>query len=116
MTLPGTWLVVAPAGSAHEALIADCRRALTGHGARVLLAEIPAGEVDRSALAERIAETLRTATENADDAPAVTGIVSLLALDESPWPNRRSWPPAWPGPWAWSRPSGTPGSVRRCGC
>ncbi|WP_042411513.1 type I polyketide synthase, partial [Streptacidiphilus carbonis] len=77
-TLSGTWLVVASAGSTHEALAADCRQALTDRGAQVLFTEIPTGEVDRSTLADRISETLH------DNGPAVAGILSLLAVDELP--------------------------------
>ncbi|QMU69826.1 type I polyketide synthase [Streptacidiphilus sp. P02-A3a] len=72
--LSGTWLVVAPAGADHESLTAAVSQALTDGGAEVLLAEIPAGEVDRSALAARI---------TAVTVP-VAGVLSLLALDESP--------------------------------
>ncbi|HEV2634959.1 MAG TPA: SDR family NAD(P)-dependent oxidoreductase, partial [Actinocrinis sp.] len=83
-TLTGTWVLIAPADPAREALTADCHQALTERGAQVLLIGVPDGDVDRSALADRILEAFHTATETADTVPVVRGVVSLLALTESP--------------------------------
>ncbi|HEY1967558.1 MAG TPA: type I polyketide synthase, partial [Pseudonocardia sp.] len=79
-TLSGTWLVVTPEGPAHSELANDCRRALTEHGAQVLLTEVPTGDIDRATLADRITQTL---AEHGDGL-AVAGIVSLLATDITP--------------------------------
>jgi acyl transferase domain-containing protein/acyl carrier protein len=78
--LSDTWLLVAPAGSAHGTLTADCRTALADRGAEVVLVEIPAHEVDRESLRVRITQALN----ELDDALPVSGVVSLLALDTSP--------------------------------
>ncbi|HEY7147797.1 MAG TPA: SDR family NAD(P)-dependent oxidoreductase, partial [Streptosporangiaceae bacterium] len=76
--LPGTWLLVTPAGPAS--LARDCERALAARGARVVVTEITTGELDRDILAGRIGQAL------ADDTGvrAVSGVLSLLALDEGP--------------------------------
>nr|WP_062342608.1 type I polyketide synthase [Herbidospora sakaeratensis] len=73
-TLDGTWLIVAPAGTE---LTDRVEHALTGHGAEVLRAEIVPGEPSRDGLAAQVLDTLR-------GGPAPAGIVSLLALDETP--------------------------------
>ena len=87
-TLSGTWLVVVPAGRPGPDRTEECVRALADRGARVVLAEIAEGEVDRQVLAGRVAEALREAAEDcagqAEPAPVVAAVVSLLALDESP--------------------------------
>ncbi len=70
--LAGTWLVVAPAGP--EETTRHCVRALTDRGAETVVVEVGPGELDRSALAARLA---------ADDTE-FAGVLSLLALDESP--------------------------------
>ncbi|RZQ63974.1 type I polyketide synthase [Amycolatopsis suaedae] len=66
VTLTGTWLLVTPEGADG----ADVEAALTGHGAEVRRLEVVAA--DRAALAGQLAGT------------EVTGIVSLLGLDERP--------------------------------
>ncbi|WP_221337786.1 type I polyketide synthase [Thermocatellispora tengchongensis] len=70
--LSGTWLVVT--GSAGAGSARECVQALAGHGADVVLAEVSA--TDREALAARVREAVGT--------QAVSGVVSLLALDEEP--------------------------------
>ncbi|HEV2634961.1 MAG TPA: SDR family NAD(P)-dependent oxidoreductase [Actinocrinis sp.] len=69
--LAGTWLVIA---DTHAAQADEYIRTLTDHGAETLLARIDPDDVDRTAVAARIGQAL-------DGAPAVTGIVSLLALE-----------------------------------
>ncbi|GAB1818700.1 hypothetical protein HerbRD11066_18640 [Herbidospora sp. RD11066] len=71
--LSGTWLIVAPAG---EELTARVEQALADHGADVQVTEIAPGEPDRTSLAAQVGKE-----------PAPAGIVSLLALDESPLPG-----------------------------
>ncbi|WP_344641665.1 acyltransferase domain-containing protein, partial [Kitasatospora cystarginea] len=72
--LSGTWLVVA---SAEDTTVADVVRTLSGRGAGVRLVE-PAG-TDRAS----VAESLRSVP--ADGMP-VSGVLSLLALDETVLP------------------------------
>ncbi|MFF1465844.1 SDR family NAD(P)-dependent oxidoreductase, partial [Streptomyces sp. NPDC058330] len=76
--LSGTWLVVAPAERTATVLTQACVRALTSHGAEVVLLEATA-TVDREGLAERIRAMAPEA--------GVSGVVSLLALDEAPLPD-----------------------------
>ncbi|WP_042397188.1 type I polyketide synthase [Streptacidiphilus carbonis] len=78
--LSGTWLVVTGASDAPRAEAVT--RALTGHGAQVR--EIAADGWERQTLADRI----RSAT---GEVP-VAGVLSLLALDETPLPGRPSVP------------------------
>ena len=83
VALHGTWLVVAPASGAADAhLHAGCVHALTAAGADILLAEVLPGEVDRRALATLIAQST--------DKTTLAGVVSLLALDETPLPDHPS--------------------------
>ncbi|MFF4364461.1 acyltransferase domain-containing protein, partial [Streptomyces sp. NPDC001604] len=73
--LSGTWLVVAPAGPAAVDVRHACVAALEARGAEVVVVE--AGSVERSELAALI---------SAD----VSGVLSLLALDETPLPDHPS--------------------------
>ncbi|MFI6093858.1 type I polyketide synthase, partial [Streptomyces sp. NPDC051218] len=77
--LSGTWLVVAPAGLAEDSLTRGCVEALAARGAEVVVAEVPGGLVDRA----EVAAVLGSALEGTETA-AVTGALSLLALDETP--------------------------------
>ncbi|MBC3839567.1 SDR family NAD(P)-dependent oxidoreductase [Streptacidiphilus sp. 4-A2] len=79
-SLVGPWLLVSPAGADDSGLAARTARALTEGGAQVLPVAIASGELDREALRARITRTL---DEQGDGLPPA-GIVSLLALDESP--------------------------------
>ncbi len=81
--LSGTWLVVAPAGHAEAEPVRETVRALAARGARTALVEAGPAEVDRAALAERITAALADAGDT-----AVAGVVSLLALDETPLAGR----------------------------
>ncbi len=71
--LTGTWLLVVPPGSADEE---PTRRALSDRGATVVVAEVGRDDLDRAALAERVAAL----TEGSP----MAGVLSLLALDETP--------------------------------
>ncbi|MFI0227915.1 type I polyketide synthase [Streptomyces lydicus] len=75
--LTGTWLIVAPSGQQDAELVQGCVQALTARGAEVITTEVAAGELERAALAERIAVTLPEDVQ-------LAGVISLLALDESP--------------------------------
>ncbi|MGN9789463.1 hypothetical protein ACTMTF_49375, partial [Nonomuraea sp. ZG12] len=105
-TLSGTWLLVAPTGQTgtdqatvsaqpaltspgvqaasassgvEAALTASAVQALTDRGARVLVIEVAPGELDRQSLRVQTTQILG----ELGDLP-VAGIVSLLAVDESP--------------------------------
>ncbi|WP_229076859.1 hypothetical protein, partial [Actinoplanes sp. DH11] len=69
----GTWLLVVPAGHAEDALVDAVTAALPGSS--VLVVEDP----DRAALTEQITERITVGGP-------VDGVVSLLALDETPMP------------------------------
>jgi acyl transferase domain-containing protein len=72
-TLSGTWLVVAPAGSD---LAQWCVRVLAAAGADPIVAQTAAAE-DRLSVCAVIAA-------QADKRPSIAGVLSLLALDETP--------------------------------
>ncbi|MGN9789387.1 type I polyketide synthase [Nonomuraea sp. ZG12] len=83
VALSGTWLVVA--GPAGDERAGRCAQALTGHGADVT--RITVGAVTREALAAELATVLAGEFDRAA-ASRVSGVVSLLALDEAPLPDR----------------------------
>ncbi|MFB9547619.1 type I polyketide synthase, partial [Micromonospora sagamiensis] len=74
--LGGTWLLVAPAAYAGHALVGQTIQALGEAGADVV--PMTVGDPDRVALAGQLA----------DLDVAVTGVFSLLALDEADHPDR----------------------------
>ncbi|HTF54252.1 MAG TPA: type I polyketide synthase, partial [Pseudonocardia sp.] len=86
--LRGTWLVVAPAGGPGTELLTECAATLTASGAEVLVAEVPPGPVDQTTLAALITDVLDRPGQTPVDGAAVAGVVSLLALDETPLPHR----------------------------
>jgi len=75
-TLSGTWLAVVPAFLADTDLAGACVRALAAAGAQATAVPVRSGD-DRAALADRISQALPTDGQ-------VSGVVSLLALDEEP--------------------------------
>ena len=75
VSLSGTWLLVAPGGPDAQ----ECARALAAHGAGVVLAEAGPEHQDRAAMADLIRPALAGVS-------GISGIVSLLALDETPVP------------------------------
>ena len=80
--LSGTWLVVAP----DDASADEVARALTGRGSDVIVVET-GQETDHTALTGRIAEALA-----ATDRSRLSGVLSLLALDETPLASHPSVP------------------------
>ncbi|MGK5636989.1 type I polyketide synthase [Streptomyces sp. URMC 126] len=82
--LPGQWLVVTPAGPAAAELTRGCVTALTARGAQVTVVEVPAATVGRAGLAVLLDRELRNA---GTESGALSGAVSLLALDEAPVPD-----------------------------
>jgi mycoketide-CoA synthase len=81
--LSGTWLVVLPSTEADQAPAWDCIQALTDHGARAITVTAGPDEMERAILGERI----RTLLEEDESAGRLSGVVSLLALDETPHPE-----------------------------
>ncbi|WP_447041067.1 type I polyketide synthase [Streptomyces sp. DSM 118878] len=75
--LSGTWLVVVPASCAEDELVTEAVAGLRRHGADVVSLVADERDLDAEALGQR----LRAAVA---DAPAVGGVLSLLALDEEP--------------------------------
>ncbi|MFH9138967.1 type I polyketide synthase, partial [Streptomyces sp. NPDC017524] len=78
--LSGTWLVLAPARHAHEEQVSSCLRAIDDHGGRAVLVTVAD---DAAGLTEAL-------MDQADD--SLAGIVSLLALDETPHPDHPAVP------------------------
>ena len=72
--LTGTWLLVA--APTRRELADTCARALGAAGADVVRIEVAPGETGRRALVDRI-----------EPNPTVAGVVSLLAMDETPMPD-----------------------------
>ncbi|MFE2699841.1 type I polyketide synthase, partial [Streptomyces mirabilis] len=74
----GRWLLAVPAGHADDEFTRSCAAALTDRGVDVMVLE-----TELSADRSRIADQLRDAA----DGSALTGVLSLLALDETPVPE-----------------------------
>ncbi|MFE2376599.1 type I polyketide synthase, partial [Streptomyces sp. NPDC059398] len=77
--LPGTWLLVLAAGAGDE-MRQRCTTALEARGAEVVVVEVGSGTVDRADVAALLRESVA-------DASGVSGVLSLLALDETPLPE-----------------------------
>ncbi|WP_394836500.1 SDR family NAD(P)-dependent oxidoreductase [Pendulispora rubella] len=78
-SLEGPWWLVLPAGAVDDALVETLSRALVERGAHVVPIVVDAH--DRTRLAEHLRETLARGA-------APHGVVSLLALDTRPLPER----------------------------
>ncbi|WP_043183555.1 SDR family NAD(P)-dependent oxidoreductase, partial [Streptomyces sp. NRRL F-5123] len=76
----GEWLLVAPRRLAGDPAVEAVTRALDGHGAPCTLLALAPGELERDALTALLREALPAGT-------AVTGVVSVLGLDEEPHPR-----------------------------
>ncbi|MGW2213227.1 SDR family NAD(P)-dependent oxidoreductase, partial [Streptomyces sp. NPDC001781] len=79
--LSGRWLLAVPAALADDEFTRSCTAALTDRGAEVVVARVPAEAVDRADMAAILIET-QTQTQT-----QLTGVLSLLALDETPIPE-----------------------------
>ncbi|WP_055525764.1 type I polyketide synthase [Streptomyces graminilatus] len=81
--LTGTWLLLVPhehtAGGLTGSLTGSLSNGLAAHGAQVTTLAVPSG-TDRDGLAALLGIALAQA-----DVPPPTGVLSLLALDESPY-------------------------------
>ncbi|MGB3441427.1 MAG: SDR family NAD(P)-dependent oxidoreductase, partial [Actinophytocola sp.] len=75
--LAGTWLLVASEGAAADDVVSACRNELRTRGANVIM--IPVTGDDRAALIQRLRDT---AGGMGDGGSHVSGVLSLLALDE----------------------------------
>ncbi|MGW3572460.1 type I polyketide synthase, partial [Streptomyces sp. NPDC000941] len=71
--LSGTWLLAVPAGLAEDAWVADVARGLEARGAEIARVIVESG-TDRAQLAQAVSEA---------GGSSVSGVVSLVALDES---------------------------------
>ncbi|WP_443072859.1 type I polyketide synthase [Streptomyces sp. NBC_01439] len=78
--LTGTWLAVLPADGTGEEWAEAVVRTLTERGADVVRIRATAADTDRKAMADHLR------TEVGSNTP-LTGVVSLLALDETPDPR-----------------------------
>ncbi|WP_344663242.1 type I polyketide synthase, partial [Catenulispora subtropica] len=94
----GTWLVIAPAGASDSELTAGVAQALAHRGAGVRTLAFGAADLDRAALTARLTETAAGLVDTSDTsagaagaadsaAGPLTGVISLLALDETPLPD-----------------------------
>ncbi|WP_052746002.1 type I polyketide synthase [Allosalinactinospora lopnorensis] len=81
-TLDGTWLVVVPAAHTDEDRVAAVIGALQRHGAQAVRIELDAAEPDREWIAQRIR----------NGGTPVAGVLSLLGLDERPYPDHPAVP------------------------
>ena len=87
VALAGNWLVVTPARAGCANLADASVSALAARGAQVILVEADAATADRVTLADQLGRALRAAAAAAGNEaviPPVTGVLSLLALQEAP--------------------------------
>ncbi|HEY7143819.1 MAG TPA: SDR family NAD(P)-dependent oxidoreductase, partial [Streptosporangiaceae bacterium] len=76
-TLPGSWLVLAPGADTGQDLVQGCISALTARGAHII---VTAADLDQTALATQLSDALTAVPQD----KRVGGVLSLLALDETP--------------------------------
>ncbi|WP_245881841.1 type I polyketide synthase, partial [Streptomyces milbemycinicus] len=82
--LSGRWLLITPAGEADTDWVAAASRALVACGAKVARVEWDTTEHDRVQSAVRLREALANAAAHGEE---VSGVLSLLGLDETPHPT-----------------------------
>ncbi|MFE1328749.1 SDR family NAD(P)-dependent oxidoreductase [Streptomyces sp. NPDC058741] len=75
--LPGTWLIVVPAGHESDPVVRQVQEAVEARSAGALLLVTGPDAAERDHMAELVRGRV--------DGVAVGGVLSLLALDESPW-------------------------------
>ncbi|MDT0447347.1 type I polyketide synthase [Streptomyces johnsoniae] len=80
--LSGTWLLMVPEAGASPELVDGCALALTEHGARPLRLVVGAERTGRAGLAAVLGEALEAHSED-----RITGVLSLLGMDERPHPD-----------------------------
>ncbi|MFD4575395.1 type I polyketide synthase [Streptomyces sp. NPDC058417] len=86
-TLTGTWWLAVSATAAEDPAVTACLRALRDHGAHTVLVPLGADDADADARGP-LADRLRAV---AGETPA-DGVLSLLALDESPYSDGTALP------------------------
>ncbi|GAA3806027.1 hypothetical protein GCM10022403_045120 [Streptomyces coacervatus] len=86
--MAGTWLTVVPTALSDDSWIDGLTGALERAGAGIV--RVPVGVPDEDV--EALAERLRRAAADVPDAVPVTGVLSLLALDEQPHPGHPAVP------------------------
>jgi NAD(P)-dependent dehydrogenase (short-subunit alcohol dehydrogenase family)/acyl carrier protein len=91
-TVTGTWLVAVPAGQADGQTATTVIRTLDQYGASVVCMPLAVTDIDRTRLGTRLQQLLTDTTTAGNPAP--TGILSLLAIDETPYPDH---PTVWTG-------------------
>ncbi|MGN9788877.1 type I polyketide synthase [Nonomuraea sp. ZG12] len=89
VALTGTWLLVT--GPTGLGLAADCVRMLADRGATAIQVEVGACDADRETLGARLSE-VRSAHTADGPAPSISGVLSLLALEEASLPGFASVP------------------------
>ncbi|MFG3709117.1 type I polyketide synthase, partial [Micromonospora sp. NPDC047670] len=89
-TAAGTWWLVTGPDDTDAAQAAFCREALQRHGGTVVPLALDGDRTDRAALGARLRDL-------ADGGAPVAGILSLLALDETPAPAHPSVPVGFAG-------------------
>ncbi|MEV0535385.1 type I polyketide synthase [Kitasatospora sp. NPDC050463] len=104
----GSWLAVVPEALADHPTVTALVEALERAGAEAVRVEVGAAELDREILARR----LRAAADGAE----VTGVLSLLALDGSPSPERPTVAAATAGTLALVQALGDTGTAARLWC
>ncbi|HEV3289003.1 MAG TPA: SDR family NAD(P)-dependent oxidoreductase, partial [Streptosporangiaceae bacterium] len=82
VVLAGRWLLVVPAALAGKGLAVACERVLAGGGAQVTVVTADLAELDREVLAGRLGQATRDEGAEGKAGNGVSGVVSLLALDE----------------------------------
>jgi acyl transferase domain-containing protein/acyl carrier protein len=89
VALTGTWLIVTPAGAGCADLTRACAVALAARGARAVVIEADAASADRVTLAGQIGQVVRAEAARVGNGvvPVITGVLSLLALQEAPLPR-----------------------------
>ncbi|MER5807300.1 type I polyketide synthase [Streptomyces sp. NPDC002033] len=83
--LSGTWLLAVPAGAAGRPEVEACATALAEHGADVVRITVGTADLADGVLAGRLRDA-------AAAAPAIGGVLSLLALDTDPHPDHTAVP------------------------
>ncbi|MGW2002451.1 type I polyketide synthase [Streptomyces tubercidicus] len=84
--LDGTWMVVVPAGHEEDPLVEGVIRVLRSGVADIRTVTVGTVDADRERLAGRLRDEAGTA------AGAISGVLSLVALDEQPWTSAETLP------------------------
>jgi acyl transferase domain-containing protein/aryl carrier-like protein len=79
--LSGAWLVLAPGALADDNTVREVVDALAGRGAQVVMATVHPNELEAAPLGRRLRDVVAAALPGG--VGAVTGVLSLLALDEA---------------------------------